>query len=370
MATDSTYAPAAASPAQAEGIDFSALFRSMRSHWRTIGAATFLAGAIGAGGSYLITPTFTARTTFLSPQQQSTAGAALSQLGGLASLAGASLGGLKSPADQYVSLMQSETISRRIVARFDLMHVYDTPMLVDALTGLAAHVHISTNKKDSLITVDVDDHSPQRAADMANAYVEELRKMTSGLALTEAQQRRLFFEKQLEQTRDKLTVAQIALQKSGINGGAIKTEPVAAASAYATVKAQIAAGEVRVEALRRTLNDSAPEIQSQLAAIAELRSQLAGLEAPAQPSGSADYIGAFREFKYEQTLFEILAKQFEVAKLDEARDATVYQVIDPATVPERKSKPRRSVMALGAALFGFVAASAFVHRRRTRSRPI
>ncbi len=369
MATESTQMPAAASPMQQEGIDLSTLLGSMRRRWRSIASCTVLAGALGAGASFLITPTFTARATFLSPQQQGSTSSALAQLGGLASLASGSLGGFKSPADQYISLMQSDTIGIHIVERFDLMHVYDAKLMTDALMGLEARVHLSTNKKDNLITIEVDDHSPQRAADMANAYIDELKKMTSGLALTEAQQRRMFFEKQLEQTRDKLTTAQLALQKSGINAGAIKAEPAAAAGTYATVKAQIAAGEVRVEALRRTLNDSAPEIQSQQAAIAELRSQLAGLEAPAAAGGSADYIGAYREFKYEQALFDIMAKQFEAAKLDEARDSMIFQIIDPARVPERKSKPKRSEIALGAALLGFIASSIWARYRRTQAHP-
>ena len=367
MTMDSMHTPADAPSIEQKGVDLGALFRTMRRHWRPIAACTILAGALGAGGSFLITPTFTARTMFLSPQQQGSGSAALAQLGGLASLAGGSLPGFKSPADQYISLMQSDTVSRRIIARFDLVHVYEAKLLTDAITGLSARVHISAGKKDNLITIEVDDHSPQRAADIANAYIDELRKMTSGLALTEAQQRRVFFEQQFEQTRDKLTTAQLALQKSGINGGAIKTEPLAAASNYATIKAQIAAGEVRIEAMRRTLTDNTPELQSQLAALATLRSQLLGLEEPALSTGSADYVGAYREFKYEQALFEIMARQYEAAKLDEARDGTIYQVIDAATVPERKSKPKRSIIVLGAALFGLFASSAGFHHRRAKA---
>ncbi len=366
MTTETMATPVAVTPAQDEGIDFAALFGSLGRHWKLIAACTVLAGALGAGGSFLITPIFTARTTFLSPQQQSGASAALAQLGGLAGLAGGALGGLKSPADQYISLMQSDTISRRIIARFDLVHVYQSKILADAITTLGTRVHIVAGKKDNLITIDVDDTSPQRAADIANAYIEELRKMTSGLALTEAQQRRVFFEKQLEQTRDKLTLAQIALQKSGINAGALKTEPRAAADTYATIKAQIVAGEVRVQAMRKTLTDNAPELQGQLAALAALRSQLADIEQSTPPSGSADYVGAYREFKYEETLFDIMARQYEVAKLDEARDSTIYQVIDTATPPERKSKPKRSVIAIGAALLGLFASAAWVHFRRPR----
>lgn len=333
--------------------------------WRLIAGATFLAGALGLGISYLIPPSFTAKTTFITPQQQqSGAAAALSSLGALAGLAGA--GVIKSPADEYVALMQSVTVADRIIDRFKLMDVYKEKFRVDARKELAGNVRIAAGKKDNLISIEADDHDPQRAADMANAYLEELKKLSNGLALTEAQRRRMLFEGQLEQTRDKLAVAQTKLQKSGFNPGALKAEPKAAAESYARIKAEIAGGEVRLQTLRRTLTDNAPEMQQQLASLAALRAQLGNIEQPLERVGDQDYIGAYREFKYQEALFDIFARQFELAKLDESREGTLYQVVDVATPPERKSKPKRSLMAMGFALVTALGLAAWLVIRQLR----
>jgi uncharacterized protein involved in exopolysaccharide biosynthesis len=310
-------------------------------------------GAIALGIAFLITPTFTATTTLLPPQQQqSSAASALASLGSLAGLAG---GAIKTPADQYVALLQSVTVSDHLIDRFKLIEVYERDFRVDARNTLARHVRISVGKKDGLMTIEVDDHSAQRAADIANRYVDELRQITSTLALTEAQQRRAFFDRQLQQTRDKLVAAQQALQSSGFNAGALKAEPKAAAETYAKLRAEATSAEVRVQALRTSLADSTSEVQQQLSVLKALRAQLARVEQAAEvaPDGP-DYISRYREFKYQETLLELFARQYELARVDESREGALIQVVDPALVPERKSAPKRSMIALGAALVGFV----------------
>jgi uncharacterized protein involved in exopolysaccharide biosynthesis len=310
-------------------------------------------GAIALGIAFKITPIFTASTTLLPPQQQQSAAAsALASLGSLAGLAGSAI---KTPADQYVALLQSVTVSDHMIDRFKLMEVYERDFRVDARKGLAQHVRISIGKKDGLMTIEVDDHSAQRAADIANRYVDELRQITSTLALTEAQQRRAFFERQLQQTRDKLVAAQQALQSSGFNPGALRAEPKAAAETYAKLRAEATATEVRVQALRTTLADSTSEVQQQMSVLKALRAQLARFEqaAEAAPEGP-DYISRYREFKYQETLLELFARQYELARVDESREGALIQVVDPAQVPERKSAPKKSLIALGAALFGFI----------------
>jgi uncharacterized protein involved in exopolysaccharide biosynthesis len=209
---------------------------------------------------------------------------------------------------------------------------------------------MAVGKKDGLITVEVDDKSPQRAADIANRYVDELRRMTSELALTEAQQRRVFFDRQLEQTRDKLTQAQQALQASGFNAGAIKAEPKAAAEEYARLRAEITAAEVRLQALRRAFADNTPEMQQQLAALGALRAQVSRIGSVAREPDDADYIGRYREFKYQETLFELFARQYELARADESREGALIQVVDVAVAPERKSHPKRALIAAATVL--------------------
>lgn len=310
-------------------------------------AAPLVAGALALGASYLIPPTFTAKTTFLPPQQQqSAAAAALSQLGALAGLAGA--GGIKSPADQYIALMQSETVSDRIIDKFDLLKVYKSEYRFEARKALETRVRIGLGKKDGLVTVEVDDLSSERAAQMANQYVVELRRMTNELALTEAQQRRAFFEEQLRTTRDRLSVAQTTLQASGFNPGALKAEPKSAAETYAKLSAEVTAAEVRLQTMRRSLADSAPEIQQQQAMLVALRAQVARAEASSRGTGgdASDYIGKYREYKYQETLFDLFSRQYELAKLDESREGALIQVVDVAQIPEWKSKPKRAFIAV------------------------
>lgn len=297
--------------------------------------------------TYVIPPTFTATTTFLPPQQQQSAAASvLSQLGPLAGIAGAAAGGIRTPGDQYVALMQSVTVSDRIIDEFKLLMRYDVDFRVDARKELKNNVRMTVGKKDGLITVEVDDSSPERAAAMANRYVDELRRMTGTIAISEAQQRRMFFEHQLQQTKDKLTAAQLALQASGFNQGAIKAEPKAAAEGYARLKAEATAAEVRLQAMRGNLVDDTPEVRQQQATVAALRAQLARLEQSTVGNVGPDYVGKYREFKYQETLFELFARQYELARTDESREGALIQVVDVAQPPEKKSKPKRGLVAI------------------------
>jgi uncharacterized protein involved in exopolysaccharide biosynthesis len=195
---------------------------------------------------------------------------------------------------------------------------------------------------------------------MANAYVEELRRLTSTLAVSEAQQRRMFFEKELKDARDQLERAQQALQASGFNVGALRAEPRAAAESYARLKAEITAAEVRTQVLRDSLADSAPELQKQLSQLSALRAQLARLEQAADTNVGPDYLTKYREFKYRETLFELFAKQYELARVDESREGALIQVVDPALPPEYKSKPKRLLIAVAATLLGLLLLGMFI----------
>jgi capsule polysaccharide export protein KpsE/RkpR len=319
---------------------------ALAERWRLLLLAPLAAGLLALGITYLIAPTYTARTSFLPPQQQGgPAASALAALGPLAALAGGA-GGLRTPADQFVALMQSTTVLDQLLDRFELIKVYESKFRSDARKDLADHTRITLSKRDGIITVEFDDESPQRAAEVANAYVDELRRLTSKLAITEAQQRRMFFERQLQQTRDRLTVAQVALQGSGFSAGALKAEPKAAAESYARLKAELTAAEVRLQALRTSLVDNAPEIMQQLSMVSSLRGQLAKTEQINDTTDGPDYIGKYREFKYQETLFELFSRQYELARMDEAREGALIQVIDAAAAPEKKSKPKRAITAV------------------------
>lgn len=314
--------------------------------WRLLVGGSLTAGLVALGLAFVIPKTYTARTSFLPPHQQQggSAAAAISSLGALANLAGG--GGLRTPADQYVSLLQSVNVQESLIDRFELLKVYDVDYRMEAREELGERVRISLSKRDGIIAIEVDDRLPQRAADLANAYVEELRRITSTLAVTEAQQRRSFFGHQLTQARDRLTAAQLALQATGISTSALRAEPKAVAENYAKLKAEVTAAEVRLQSIRGSLTENAPEVVQQLAGLGVLRSQLAKAEQSGIGTGEPDYVGKYREFKYQEALFELHARQYELARVDEAREGGLVQVIDVAQPPERKSKPRRARLAI------------------------
>jgi uncharacterized protein involved in exopolysaccharide biosynthesis len=334
--------------------------------WMLLLALPVLCAALAYGGSFLLTPAFTARTSLMPPQQQqSAATSALASLSGLVGLSGASAG-LRSPVDQFAALMQSQTIQERLIDRFKLLEVYDEKLRSDARRELDKRTRIAVGKRDGLITVEVDDPSPQRAAEMANAYVEELRRLTSTLAVSEAQQRRVFFEGLLNSTRGKLTASQIALEQTGVSSGTLRSEPKAAAETYSRLKAQVTASEVRLQAMRTTLTDTTNEVRLQMAELAALRSKLASLEGSQTSGSGSDYIGRYRDFKYQETLFELFARQYELARVDESREGALIQVVDTAVAPDKRSWPRRSLLTAAGALVGLMLAPAWALLRRRR----
>jgi uncharacterized protein involved in exopolysaccharide biosynthesis len=345
-----------------DGIDLRQWLAPLAQHGRLLLGVTVLAGALGAAGSYLITPTFVSTTTFLPPQQQqSVAASALSSLGALAGIGAAAV---KSPADEYIALMQSVTVSDRIIDRFKLMQTYGKDYRRDARKRLNDNVQMIVGKKDGMISVSVEDVDRARAAAMANQYVEELRQMTSVLAVSEAQQRRMFFEKQVNEVKVRLTAAQNALQGSGFNPGAIKAEPRTAADEYARLRAEMTAADVRLQTLRQSMTETAPQVQQQAATLQALRTQVGQLEQSSLANTAApDYVSKYREFKYQETLFDLMAKQYELARADESREGALIQVVDPAQPAELKTNPKRSLVAIGSAFLGALLCAVWLIRR-------
>lgn len=327
------------------------LLQTLVDNLRLLVLGPLAVGVAALGISFAIKPTFTAEMSFLPPQQQQgMAASMLASLGALGGIAGAAAG-LKNPADQYVAFLKSNSIENALIDRFKLLERYDEEFKQDARKILEKKVNISAGK-DGIINVEVDDHDPQFAADLANAHVDELRKLLGRLAVTEAQQRRQFFEKQLEQTKTRLTQAELALRETGVSSSVLKSDPGTAVAAVAALQAQVTAQEVKVGAMRGYLAETAPEFKQALTELANLRNQLAKQSQQDKGQGTAqgDYVSAYREFKYQETLFELFAKQFEVAKADEAREGATIQVVDVAQPPERKSKPKKALIAILATL--------------------
>lgn len=319
---------------------------------RLLVLAPLAIGLLALGISFLIPPTFTAKTEFLPPQQQQSGAAAMLQsLGALGGLAGAATG-LKNPNDQFVAFLESTTVQDALIARFKLVEYFKAEFKTDARRSLAG-ISTITSGKDGLIAVEVSDKDPVFAAKLANGYVEELSRLLDRLAVTEAQQRRVFFEAQLQKAKEALVKAEQALGASGVNAATLKSRPEVAVAAVAQLQAQIAAQEIKLASMRGYLADSAPDFRQAQTELAALRNQLAKSEktSTATPSGGdADYVARYRDFVYQQTLFELFAKQYEIARIDESREGAVIQVVDAAEPPERKSKPKKALIAALAAL--------------------
>lgn len=314
-------------------------------------------GLAALGITFAIPPTFTANARFLPPQQQgSSAASMLQSLGALGGLAGAAAG-IKSPADQYVAFLKSRAVQDPLIDQFKLVERYEAKLKEDARKELSKNARISSGK-DGLISIEVDDEDPTIAADLANAHVVQLGTLLNRLAVTEAQQRRVFFEKQLQATKANLAEADAALRATGISADVLKAQPQAAVGALAQLQAQIAAQEVKVASMRGYLTEAAPDFKQAMTELSALRAQLGKAETVTKPDASAQtpgYVTRYRDFKYHEALFELFAKQYEIARVDEAREGAVIQVLDIATPPERKSAPRKGLIAVIATLAsGFV----------------
>jgi len=344
-------------------------------------ACTVGAAALSVGASLMIPNVYTGTTKVLPPQQgQSGAAALLSSLGGLAGAAGG-MAGLKNPNDLYVGMLKSRTVADAMIARFDLQTRFETEKLGDARKTLAALTDITAGK-DGLITVEFEDEDPKLAADVANAYIEELYKLTQTLAVTEASQRRLFFEQQLKQAKEKLAVAEVSLKELQEKTGLMMLSEQSKASieSVARLRGQIAAKEVQIQAMRAFATSNNPDLKFAEAELASLRTQLGKMShsepgdilmPPSKiPGEGLEYVRRMRDVKYSEVVFEVLAKQYELARIEEGKNASLIQVLDRAVPPDRKSKPKRAIIVMLstlAALFISVI-SAFVSDASGRAR--
>lgn len=335
-------------------IDLLDLLQTVVENFWLLVLGPLVVGLIVFGASFAIQPTYTAVSRIVPPQQQqSMAASMLQSLGALGGLVGGVASGLKNPADQYVALLQSRSVQDRLLERFKLQARYEAEVPDDARKTLAEHTKISAGK-DGLIVIEVTDREAVFAAQIANAYVEELTALLGRLAVTEAQQRRAFFEKQLALSKENLTKAQQALQASGVNSSTLKLDPSTAVEGVARLQAMVTAQEVRVASMRSRFTEASPELRQALVELTALRSQLAQADQGGAGAQSDGYVARLREFKYHETLFELFARQYELARVDESREGGVIQVVDVAQAPDRKSGPKRGLMAvLGTLAAGF-----------------
>jgi len=341
--------------------------------------------------SLILPQRYTATITLLPPQQSSSlAGALASQLGGLggvAALAGGGLG-LKNPNDQFVGMLQSRTVEDAMVQHYNLQQEYRKKFLSDTRKEFEKRATVDGSGKDGLIHISVEDWNPARAAELANGYVEQFRNLSQHLAISEASQRRMFFERELEQSKDNLAKSEEALKATEQKTGVIQFDSQARAliETAASLRAQITAREVQIQGMESYATGENAQLIQARSELDSLRQKLAALGGSESsdsgeiivpkglvPEAGLEYIRRARDVKYNETIFEILARQFEIAKLDEAKEGSLIQVVDPAVVPDRRSFPKRTLIVLGAAFAGLVigifAALAQASWQRLRSNP-
>lgn len=323
------------------------LLQTVVENLRLLVLAPLAVGLLALGISFFIPPTFTATTQFFPPQRQQSV--AVQFLPFQQQPSAPTIADLETPAEQLVAFLKSRSMEATVVKRFQTITGHET----DSPLEFSSYINSS---KEGLITVSVDHKDAAFAAQLANAYVEELGLLLNRLAMTEAQYRRIFFEKQLTSAKDNLIKAEQALKASGVNSGALKANPEAAIEGLAQLKASITAQEVRLTIMGGYLTKTAPAFKQAQTELSALRAQVsrAEREEPASASDS-DYVAKFRDFKYFETLFELSVKHYEIAKIDESREGAVIQVVDVAQPPKGKSKPKKALIAVLATLTtGFV----------------
>lgn len=319
---------------------------------------------LGALLCFILPVRYTATTKIMPPQQtQSAASIMMSQIanstaGSLAAIAGGGLS-LKNPNEIYVGLIESRPIADTIIRKFNLVNVYHSRDMTAARKKLASNTVVDSNKS-GFITVAVTDGDKQRAAAMANTYIEELRSLTNSLSVTEASRRRLFYEDQLKQAKEMLISAQLAFQQVQQKNGLVQLDSQAKAmiESLAALRAQVAAKQVELQALRLSSTENNPQVEVAKRELSSLQGEVAQLEQRSHssqeanlglgdvPGAGLEYIRSEHEVRYRQALFDLLLKQYDAAKLDESKDAAVIQVLEPAIEPDRKSQPKRLVIML------------------------
>lgn len=331
--------------------------------------ATLIGLFLGTVVVLLVHPVFTSKAVILPPQQGQSSAAMVSQLSSLAALTGLGSGmGVKDPNDLYLGVLQSNTVADGLIKRLGLMDAYHVQRLSAARHLLQVNSKF-VSEKGGMISISVKDGDPRRAAQIANAYIDELHDINSRLIIGEASLRRNFFSQQLALEKDRLTDAEIALQETEESTGAIS--PVGQTGVVigqvAALQSQIIAREVQLDALRTSSTDQNPDVIRLNSEVEGLRAKLRDLESLQKghkpgdisltsrslPQGQIAFMRKQRDVQYHTLIFDLIARQFEAARLDEAKASPVIQVLDRAEPADRKSGPFRALWTLAGGVLGF-----------------
>jgi tyrosine-protein kinase Etk/Wzc len=345
--------------------------------WRRIIALSTLITVLVTVIVVLVIPvSYTGTALMMTPSPtQGSASALLSQLGSLTSALPEALeGGLRNPQETYVGILSSRTVADELISRFELQKLYKRKTLVDTRKILARHTHVEATK-GLLIRITVEDKSAQRAADMANAYVDALYRINKHLALTEGSQRRVFVEQQVSAETDALSKAEVAFTHIQETTGVIHLTGQAEVTlrTISQLRAELVSRELQLQELRSIATEHNEKVGEMETAIAALREQLTRAErgttgsdttdyflpAGKVPAAGLEYVRAVRQLRYHEALFETLSKQYEAARLEEAKSPPLLQVVDRATASDKRAWPPRTLLVLLAGLLAFVFVSIF-----------
>ena len=346
---------------------------------RLIAKIVGVAALTGVVLSLALPVRYTATIKIMTPQQTPSSASMImmnqlanSGVSALAASAGGGLG-LRNPNDLYIGILTSRSVSDAIINGFGLDKIYDSKDMTAARKELDKNTHV-VSEKSGLIAISVTDKDRKRAADIANAYTEQLRALTRTLAMSEASQRRVFYEQELNRAKEDLLAAEFSFQQVQQKRGLIQLDAQAKAliESQAALHAQVAAKQVQVQSLRSYSTEHNPEVQIAENQLASLQGEAARLERRQSTSGSSDigmadvpsagleYLRAAHELQYRQALYDLLIKQYDAARMDESKEAAIIQIVEPAIEPDRKSSPQRALIILWSTLIGLIGGCAYV----------
>jgi len=344
--------------------------------------AWIVAGAIFLSVIYslLLPKIYTATARILPPSESgSSISGLLSQAGGaLGGLAG-SLIGVKSSSDLYVGILKSRSVADTLIKKFDLKELYDQKYREDLYKTLADRTNITVSRKDEIITISIEDRTPRRAADMANAYVQMLDKINRTVSITAGHRKRVFLENRLKNVKKDLAKAETTLKifQEKYKLVAIEEQAKVAIEGAAKIKGEIITTQTELEVMKQFGTERQNEAIMLKSKIAELQKQLAKIEkgnpgtGVAQSSNPGDMESNFyipfdelpelgmrlfrmmREAKIQEKVFELMTTQYELAKIEEAKDVNTIQILDEAVPPDKKSSPKRTLIVILSTFMAF-----------------
>ena len=356
-------------------IDFLDMTRTLIAERRIVLTITLIVFLLATTLAFVLHPKYTSEVSFIPPTLGANNSLAAVMAGQLTTMGTGDLLGMgKSAGELYSGIIRSRSVTDSIIKRFDLIRLYRVKKQSEAEKALISSTAVTVDTKSTIVTVAVTQRDPTLAHDIAAAYMEALRGTEGRLALSQASQRRLFFEQQLEREKDALEDAEVDLKKTEERSGLIAPigQTASEIQTIAETQAQIASRQVQLAALRQAATEENPQVIRLRSEIADLQGQLQRLENGKEkstpvaiptsrvPEIQLEYVRKQREVKYHETLFEALSKQYETARLEEAREAPVLQVLDSPSYPDSKSAPKRMYIMIGGLFGGFILAALWV----------